>query len=495
MGRREAALTAAFCVLVTALGCTAADPFGQSARTPRAPSWRYRGPSDAQPFLDPPRVAPRPEAGPLSLAQCIYIALQNNPAARGSWQATLSAAASAGQARGVLLPQVDFTATAQRQKVQVLTEVEAEFLRTTYGANFGVRQLLLDGGARRAQIEAAEAALRTADFRHNATLLEVALQTEVAYYQFLTARALLEVAREALEQRTRHLQLAQRQFDAGLGRELEVYQARAEQADAELALVEASNGVRLARGQLASAMGLRSHEPLEVRQIPKETRPAERRDMDALLRQAAGTRPILKAAAGEIARLEQAVREQRAARWPELNAFVNYGYSGLRLLSEERDEYSLGLQMSLPIFTGFQRSYSIRRAEAELQRAIASYQGRLQGIELELWEAYSELLRTEGAIAAARAFVASARRSQEATENAYRAGKATIVELIDAQTTLTRARTREEAVTLEWHIAMARLERAVGQSWSMDAGEGERQPEPQVLPFRRASGPAETPVP
>ncbi len=496
MGRRAAAaLAAAFCVLVAAAGCTAADPFAQSTATPRAPSWRYRGAADRRPFLEPPRAVPRPEAGPLSLAQCIYIALQNNPAARVSWHATLSAASSVGQSRGQLLPQVDFTATAQRQKVQVLTEVEAEFIRTTYGANFGVRQLLLDGGVRRAQIKGAEAALRTADFRHNATLLDVALQTEAAYYRYLAARALLRVAREALDQRTRHLQLAQRQLEAGVGREIEVYQARAEQADAELALVEADNGVRLARGQLANAMGLRADTPLEVRDIPDKAREGERRDMAELLRQAAEDRAALKAAAAEIARLEAGLREQRAARWPELSAFANYGYSGLHLLSKERDEYTVGLQFSLPIFTGFQRSYSIRRTEAELQRALASYQSQLQGVELELWQAYSELMRAEQAIVAAQAFVESARQSQEATENAYRAGKATIVELIDAQTTLTRARTREETVTLEWHIAMAQLERAVGRSWSMNAGEGERQPERQGRPLRAAPAPGGEPTP
>ncbi len=413
-------------------------------------------------------MLPRP-GEPLTLAHCVYLALRNNPQAVISWQTARSSAAAVGQARGLLLPQLDFTADAERRQLQVLTEVEDVFLRTTYGASFGVRQVLLDGGARRAALRAAQKDLRVADFLHNSTLLDVALDTEVAYYRLLAARSLLEVAQDTVEQRARHLELARSRRRAGMGRDVEVYQARAEHADAALSLVQARSEVRVARGRLASAMGLPLGYEFEVEPIPVEATAAEREEVEQLLVEAAEKRPRLRAAAAEVMRRREHLRLRRAGRWPEVSAEGSYGWRDAHLLPEERKEWTLGLYLRLPLFTGYRTTYAIRRAEAELDRAIASYHEELRGAELQIWEVYSELVRAEEALEAAAAFVDSAERSLSAVENAYQAGKATIVELIDAQTTLTRARNRRATARLDWHTAIARLERQVGRSWDRQA--------------------------
>jgi outer membrane protein TolC len=291
----------------------------------------------------------------------------------------------------------------------------------------------------------------------------------VAYYRLLAARSLLKVAQDTVQQRTRHLELAGNRRRAGVGREVEVYQARAERADAALSLVEARSEVRVARGRLASAMGLPVGFDFDIEPIPTDATEAERQEVEQLLVEAAQKRPRLRAAAAEVMRRREQLRTRRAGRWPEVTADGSYGWRDVHLLPEERKEWTLGFRLRLPIFTGYRTSYAIRRAEAELDRAIASYHEELRGVELQIWEAYSELVRAEQALDAAAAFVDSAERSLSAVENAYGAGKATIVELIDAQTTLTRARNRRATARLDWHTAIARLQRQVGRSWDRDA--------------------------
>lgn len=456
-------LLAVCCVLVS--GCTVADPFGEVAGAPPEPSALYQGEPEPRPRVSTPRLKPRHRSDPLSLAHCIYIALENNPQTRVSWRATQAGAAAVGRARGQFFPELNFTSSFQRQKVQVLTEVEDQFLRTTHRSNFGLTQLLLDGGSRSAQLEAAMADLRVADFRHNSTLLDVVARTEVAYYRLLSAKSLLSVAADTLKQRSRHAQLARSRYRAGMAREVEALQAEAEQADARLALVEARNRVRTARGRLASTMGLPVTADFEVRQIPETLLEVERKDVEALLAEAAEKRPALKSAAAEVNRLREVVNLREAGRWPNLNASLIYGWRAKHTADTEAEEYTLDLSLEWPLFTGFQRSYNIREAEAQLQRAIARYENELQGVELDVWEAYSELIRADEAIQAAKVFVDSARVSLQASERAYQAGRATITELIDAQTTLTRARNRRETARLEWYIAIVRLDRVVGRVW------------------------------
>jgi len=450
------------------LGCAGTDPFSEMSAAPGVPSSSYPLVGGSACAIRPPEAVPKPEEGPLSLARCVDIALRNNPQTRVSWQNALAAAARLGMARGLYLPQAEFNATAQRQQYQVLTEVEAVFLRTTYDASFGVRQLLLDGGSRRATVSAAEAALRGADFRHNSMLLDVALGTEVSYYRLLGAKSLLEVAEETVRQRTRHLELAQKRRKAGVGRLVEVLQANAEKADAELSVVESRHQVRDMRGRLASVMGLRVSTPLEIQDVPEGMREVEREDVERLLGEAARSRPTLQAAVEEVTRLRHALEAERAARWPELNASGSYGWRDTDV-PPQRSEWSLSLGLRVPIFTGFQRTYRIAQARAQYEAARANYESRLRDVELDVWEAYSGVLRAEEAIKAAERFVESSRESVIVAEREYKEGTATIVELIDAQTALTRALNRKVVAGLDWHLALARLERAVGRSFNSSA--------------------------
>ena len=464
-----AVLHLVLCFCLALFGCSS-DPFREMAMTPPDSSSLYWGPSDPAPALEPPRLTPSLEDGPLSLAECMWIALQNNAKTRVSWYGTQAAAAAVGQARSTYLPQLNFQAAAEREKVQNLApSVTPASLFSSRSATFGVRQLLLDGGERRATVQAGEAALRGADFQHNAVLLDLAVQTEASYYRLLAAQSLMNVADEAVRQRTKHFELAQAKADAGAGRQVDVLQAKAEKADAELTLVETRNQARLARGQLASAMGLSASAPVEVQQIPEQAYSAERRDVEALMELAAANRPSLKAAVAEVTRARRALEAQRAGRWPELSAAASYGWRDAHSLPDKRVEWLVGLNLTFPIFTGFQRTYTIRRAEAELKQALSSYEKQFRDVELEVWEAYSNILRAEEALKAADVFVESARESLSGAESGYREGRATIVELIDAQTALTKALNRKISAGLEWHLAIAQLERAVGKSKAFDS--------------------------
>jgi len=463
--------------LVLTAGCRNRDPFGEMRRTPQSPGSFYTGAGDERPVIVPRRV-PDLENGPLSLAQCIHISLENSPHARMSWQNARAAASAVGQARSGLLPKLDFTADAQRNKIQVLTGVGRQYTQTTYTATFGVRQLLFDAGATRAGVDAAEASLRMADFRHNSLLLDLALATEVSYYQLLATKSLLRVAEDSVTQRKRHLELAQRRHEAGVGRWVDVLQAKAEKASAELTVVETRSQIRIARGRLASVMGLRPSTPIEVIDIPEASGELERRDVHTLMETAAWHRPTLKAGAAEVMRIRRELYAQRAGRWPTVEAGLNFGWTDTHVLMEESDEWGANVSLRWPLFTGFQRTYSIEQAQANLWQAVDAYEKLLRDVELEVWTAYSEVLRAEEAINAADSYVEAARESLNVAEKGYQEGRATIVELTDAQTEQTRALARRVGIHLDWYSALARLERAVGRSFDEQEGQPEAPEEP-----------------
>jgi outer membrane protein len=449
-------------------GCMGPEGLRGESDVPEGPAELYGGANPERPRVGP-RVVPDPEEGPLSLAECIHIAMHNSPEARISWQSTRAAEATVGQNWGQMLPQLNFNAAAQRVKYQVLTEVEAAYQRTTYEANFGVRQLLYDGGQTGSRLSAARAALRSADFQHNTTLQDVALQTEQAYYELLTAQAILEVANDAVTQRQRHQDLADRKLGAGRGRKVEVLRAGARLAEAQLGVVESRNQVRTARGRLARSMGLSPSAPVEIRDIPVDLHQEEMEDVDKLLARASRTRPRLRAASEEVQRWKSLLSAEEGGRLPSLHANASYGWNDIHILPEEKEEWSASLNLEWGLFTGFQRTYAIRHARARLQRSIRTYEKLLRDVELDVWVAYSRVIRSRESIRAAQTYVDSASETQRVAERGYEGGRATIVELIDAQTELTRARARLVRSRMQWYSSIARLERAVGQLLSNES--------------------------
>ena len=451
--------------LVLHAGCAQTDPLEVQKQTPSHHSASFSKPYEKTPPAPSPEKPSLLKEGPLSLAQCIYLALENSPQLRSSWRDTRSSAATVGQALSRFYPQLEFNANYQRTQSQVLTEVDTKYLRSVHDAHFSVTQLILDGGRREASLAAAKESLRSANFLHNSTLLDVALQTETNYYNLLGAQALLEVAQESLKRREHHVELAERKYESGLARKVEVSQARAKRADAKLSVVEARSRVRRARGQLATSMGLAVSSDVNIKRVPPKDEKERTKQADALLDEAVKHRPRLKAAAAELKRMQKQLKAEKAARWPTLQATAQYGRRDEHSLPEERPDWSVGLGFKLPLFTGFQRTYKIIQAREKLEKANADYENLLRNVEQDIWKAYSEVLRTNEAVIAAQSFVESARENVETAEKAYDSGLANITELIDAQTTFTRARKRLATARLEQRMATARLERSVGRSW------------------------------
>jgi outer membrane protein len=449
-----------FVGLLIGAGCSNIDPWSEMQKAPPAPGKT----SSVSPASEPAISRTSDLSGrKLTLAESIVLALENNPQATSSWQAARAAAARVGQTKSGYLPTVGFTSSATRGNPAELDDEVDTGVQNTYDAIFGVRYLLFDGGGRKARVQGAEAELLAANFRHNAVLQDVALSVEEGYYALLAAQRLMEVAIETVKQRDYHVQIAEARHRTGLVAKSDVLKAQTEKADADLGLVQAENAVRLAKGQLASVMGLRVSESFEIADVPDTEHRQELADIESLLDEAAGNRPELQTALAQIDIQRAEVKAAESRLWPSLSLDNSIGWLGRTFLPSQ-DQWNVGAGLDVPLFTGFDRTYQLHRAKANLAKAIADQHGVLQGVELEVWTAYWQIIESNQAIEAASRLVASAEESAGMAEGEYKNGTGSMIELIDAQTTRTAARTRLIQTGLDWYTAMARFERAVGRT-------------------------------
>ena len=404
----------------------------------------------------------------LTLARCIEVAFARNPETRESWQRARAAAAGVGQARSAYLPAADFTAGASRSAPVSLDSQQGTGAANTFDAELGVRYLLFDGGARSAGLQGAEAELLGANFQHNMTLQNVALKVKEAYYQLLAARELERVTEETVRQTQYHVELARARHDNGLVVRSDVLKAETEKANADLLLVRARSEGRIAQGRLANAMGLRPSTSFEVAKLPHNPEQRELADIKRLMADAAAGRPGLRAALALVASARANVEAEKTRYWPKITLNSDYGWRD-RSFVPHRDEWSLGLGITWPLFDGFAREYAVRRAESDLAGSRAKYEKLLRGVELEVWTAYAQLIEADQAIEAAQALVTSADESAQVTEGEYKNGTATIIDVTDTQTARTTANVRLVQSRLDWYTALARLERAVGSILAADS--------------------------
>lgn len=450
-------------------GCVAMRTADSTAESP-APSVAWR-PATSQP--EPPKAVddrgrtvtrkPISLAGRvLSLGQCVAIALSQNPLTRESWQRTRAAAAARGQAHSAYLPSADFSAGANRADQVILDSSRDTGAADTFNADFGASYLLFDGGARAAGLRGARADLLAANFAHNATLQDVALQVTEAYYQLLAARELKQQAAKTVRQTQYHVDMAKARHQNGLVARSDVLRAETERADANLQMVRATSEVRLARGQLANTMGQGPSEPLKVAELPENNKQFELQNIKHFIKEAEKQRPELRAALAGLEAKRARIQSAKSRYRPTITVNTDYGWRD-RSLVPNRDEWSLGLGLNWSLFEGLNRQYTVRRAQADLAASAAGYEKLLRGVELEVWTAYVRLTEAGQAIEAAKALVASARESARVTEGEYKNGTASIIETIDAQTARTAANVGLVRARLDWHTALARLKRALGR--------------------------------
>lgn len=454
--------------LAPGMRCEAAsvDPFEIEARVGRAPHEAWR-PTDPLPTVPVPAQAEplSATAAPLSLPELTEFALRNNPRTRQAWLAARAAAAGVGIERADLLPQITANYALTRTRPVSATTGAVSPWQTRYGPSISLSYVLYDFGARAYQIEAAEYRLLAANLSHNRVLQDVVLQVEQAYYLLLGLEALVQTNELSLNNNRTALEAVQKRRESGLATIADVYRVETQVAQAQLNLTRSVGDLEKAKGQLAAAVGLPVSSTLRVQTLAEEPQVREMTEaMATLLERAKTNRPDLVAAEAQ-ARAARATAS--AVAKSGLPSIEIVGSSAQTSFHDDRPSatgYTLGINVRIPLFTGFRDTYSRRQAEAQAAQAEAARDSLYRQTELEVWQAYYDLRTAATGITSTEAQVKSAEQTAQATLARYKAGFGSILDLITAQQDESSARVQRIQSYLSWFTALARLNFAVGMN-------------------------------
>jgi outer membrane protein TolC len=412
-----------------------------------------------------------PANRPLTLPDCLRIALEGNPAGRAAAAGVRGAKEAVGEAEAPNYPEVGLQTGYRRWQTHAfLPDIvrippgTAQVIGPTddWLAGLRARYTLYDFGERKALWQVARARQGLAEEEQSRIRQDIILSVHYGFYGLTSALEAGSVAEQNLERTRDHLRLTQLRKEAGAVPKADVLRAQVEVSNAQLALVRAENLIRLARGNLNLALGRPAERPVEVIPSSQPPTPPDRIDLSRSLDQAAQYRPEIKAALKKIEVSQSNIQAARSAYGPRLRAEGSYGRRDNDFFPQDED-WAVGVTLEWPLFTGFARKHRLARARADLSKEEAEAERLKLAVRQEVWNAYSRVAEVYQTLETTQTLIQDALESQRLSRERYEAGAGTITELLDAQTALARAQATRVEAEWDYQIAQAQFKRAAGQ--------------------------------
>ena len=382
----------------------------------------------------------------LTIQRAVDLAVSRNERAAAAETDVQAAEARVRQARSFFLPQVDVTGTFRNDT--------AADTRRQLSTSALLRQPLFNARAfplyRQARLERDATRLTAGEEKRL-----LAFDAANAYIVTLSLEQLRRAAENRRDFARASLEDSRARFEAGLVSSNDVTRAELEMATAVRGVVQAEGAVQTARIELETLLNTEIAGPLEV--------PTE-------LLEAAATTPAVDepgVAAAQQRRSDVAAQRLRVqalrafadepgARFiPSVSLSAQTRNVNEGAISDRNNEGFFGVTLDWPLFDGgirrsqeAERTAIARGAELELQLAVRDVERQLRGAGVQLT---SEQAALREAIAALRA----ARKNADETNELYRQGLASALELADANQRLFEAEVAE--VTARYRMAQAYL--------------------------------------
>jgi len=418
-------------------------------------------------FLALPAVAWAQERK--TLAECIEIALRQQPTLRAAAATVAAGRERVWQAAAAYLPQVSASYLASRRHASsesLIGNAGTGRARTFpfYTTGATLSQVLFDFGQNLELIHAAQAladALAAdADTQHDTVVFNV----QQAYFMLLAAYRLRDVAEETVAQNQKHLDLAEGRHDVGLAPRIDVTTAQVQLATAALNQVTARNNVSLGRETLRNAIGLLG--PLDFDIVDSLEQPQTEVSDEEALDLAYANRPELRSIAAQEHADAERIKAIEKDYLPKLTVNSNVTWSGARYPLQE--SWNFGGLVNLSVFNGGLTTAQVGEAKANLDNLRATEDALRQNVTLEVRQALLNLGQAAESIVVADKGLQQARENLSLAEGRYKTGVGNIIELTDAQVSLVTAEASRVQALVGYRTALATLERSTAHRFGTD---------------------------
>jgi outer membrane protein len=411
-------------------------------------------------------------ASELTLKASIDTAMEKSPAIIYARQGVVAADGKLGQAFGAVLPAVSLSAQygsnyTQPYEMMGLITIGTEETATLTNTSLHLSQplyvaaLLPALDIAKAGNEVAKENLRKAEF-------DLRYNVVNSYYGVLRAQKLYDLSNDSLDMAKSHLKQVKAMYAAGTATKADVLRVEVQVANMELSLTKADNALALAKDAFNNVLGRGLEEPVDLSEKEIAQKIVTPKPYKDCLAEVWGAKPDWKIYQLNKQISRKSVDVASSGYFPAISLVGTYGnnkneYVKNDLLNTNYNSWSLLLNGSWTLFDGFSTASKIKEAGADLAAIEANEDLTRNSIILEVKDACLNLNSAVNSISSAKKAVESADENYSISREKYKSGIGSNLEMIDAQTALTEARTNLYQAQFDYQIARAKVNRALGE--------------------------------
>ncbi|SBS31419.1 Outer membrane protein TolC precursor [Marinomonas spartinae] len=314
-----------------------------------------------------------------------------------------------------------------------------------------------------------ELGYQSAGVSYDNTKENLVLTTMTEFFNLLIAQATLETTEAQVKSTKSQLDQTQKQYDVGLKSitdlqdakasydavQVQELTARSDVAYAQKALLQRTGKVITDIPELSKDYPIKLDPNVTVDQLIQKAikNNKELHILDIAVEKAQNNIDLKKASGRTpVVSLVGSISRSDANNDPEMAQSPNGA----------TNKSSVGLQVSIPLYSGGAINASVRQASEQANAAIENRASQLQGIELNIRNTFLKLQTSVAQVKAQQQLIKSRRSALEASRAGYEVGTRNLVELLQAQSNLYTAISDYQKYRYNFVIQKLKLDEAVG---------------------------------
>ncbi len=287
-------------------------------------------------------------------------------------------------------------------------------------------------------------------------------QVKQAFYAVLLAQKSFDVVSEVYTNAQKNYEKTEQRFNVGKASEVERLRAQVTMMNAEPNVSSAENAVLLATWQLKAVMGIDLDTDIEV--VGDLNDYTNAMLTPYVSEDNISNNSTLLQLDIQNRMLESTIRMQKRQYIPTLAASINFNYSAM---GDETLNWfpssNAAVSLSLPVFDGFQKHFNIKQSKVSKNMLELQREDTERNLRIAIRNYNDQMALCIKNYQAADATVGIAQKSYDISEKMYEVGKATLVELNDAQVALMQAQLTQAQAVYNFMVAKAALDELIGK--------------------------------
>ncbi|MGH7618085.1 MAG: TolC family protein [Gemmatimonadaceae bacterium] len=407
-------------------------------------------------------------AHPVSAAEAVKLAQQNNLSAISSENAVRTATNTIRSTKAQLYPTLSLTAGQNISAGDRIGQSGTLVPYTPvwqYSTGLSSNVTLFDGGKTFADVRAARANVTSLQAAEVNTDFSLALQVKTQYNAALAANEQLNAARAQLLVAQSQLDMTIAKVNAGAANVADSLNSVVQVGNAQFAILTADQSLRTANANLTRIAGT----PYMITAQPSDTieRPSAAIDSAAVLGLALSG-PQIRQNQAQIAAAHATLSSARTAYFPTLSMGLSFSGNGTKALyglNGSPYPYTRGANFSInyPIFNRWQRENQISNAQISIENAQATLKDNQLGAKQTIVTQLGLLHNAEAQVRIQENTIRANEEALRVAQQRYQLGAGTFLDVLTSQSNLVSARQTLIQARLNYRNARAQIEAVIGK--------------------------------